>query len=57
MKAGWIGFLLAGGKVETVVNQGSQILAQESIHLEARMFTDDSGKKYLMSMARDNWGQ
>lgn len=29
MKAGWIGFLLAEGKVETVVNQGSQILARK----------------------------
>lgn len=40
---------MAGGKVETVVNQGSQIVAQESKDVEARMFTDDSGKGYLMS--------
>lgn len=34
--------------METVVNQGSQILAQGSKDLEDRMFTDDSGKEYLV---------
>lgn len=48
MRASWIAACLVGGKVETVVNQGSQILAQGSKDLEDRMFTDDSGKEYLV---------
>lgn len=35
--------------METVVNPGSQIVAQENKDIEARMFTDDSSKECLMS--------
>lgn len=48
---------LAGGKVDSVVNQGSQILALESKDLEDRMFTDDLGKEYLMSQMSYGQGQ